>query len=55
MKADGLKYFTDLGWTSFGLVLFVMAFVFLVGLIVKQYQNETLKKVENLPFEGEGQ
>lgn len=51
---EGLLYFTDTHWTLIGLMIFVSSFVVLLFLHQKQYKGDVLKKVENLPFEGEG-
>ena len=54
MKQEGLAFFTDIQWPMVGLVIFVTAFMVLIVLQYMQYQKDTVKRIENLPFEGEG-
>lgn len=53
MKSQGLSFFSDVHWTTIGLVIFVTSFI--VMLIIQQtlYKAEDVKKISNLPFDGE--
>lgn len=53
MKSLGLKFFTDTHWTLIGLIIFFVSFFVLLFLHMKTYRKETLKRVEQLPFEGD--
>ena len=53
MKKEGLLFFTDVHWTLVGLIIFFSLFVVMLFLQIRQYKKEEIKRIENLPFEGE--
>ncbi len=54
MKSLGLKFFTDIHWTLIGLIIFVTCYVVLMALQQRQFKKDDIKRIEQLPFEGEG-
>jgi hypothetical protein len=53
MKSEGLLFFTDTYWTLIGLLNFFISFFILTILHMRTYRHETLKKIEQLPLDGD--
>lgn len=51
---EGMKYFTETNFPILGLVLFVLAFVFIV-IIQKMYSDEKIEKIANIPLRGDAE
>ncbi len=51
--SQGLKFFTDIEWPLLALIIFIVGFFALIYIQVKLTGDETLKKIERLPLEGD--
>jgi hypothetical protein len=50
---EGLQFFTDIHWPLIGLMIFFSTFALLVVLHSRFYKEDLVKKLSELPFEGE--
>ena len=51
--SQGLKFFTDLEWPIFALIIFIVGFFTLIFIQIKLSGDDNLKKIERLPLEGD--
>ena len=51
--SQGLKFFTDIEWPIIALVIFVVGFAVLIFIQVRLTGQDTFKKLERLPLEGD--